>query len=445
MWLHNGRNGRHRSRLSLELVRRRRQCQGQSRVIDWPAERAGLEAAPAALPTWLRAEPDRQPTPLRPAGREVRSAASLEGPAWLWQLVGQAPAAREQWSELLRLALTSAERPVRAETLNLVGRFACEAGDLTLAQTFFQEALLVGRSTQESESVARSLSGLARVAIARGALDLARVLQEECLMIQRRIGQGADVARSLAILGWLTLESRGFEHAEALHEESLTIRAALGTPLPLAFSLVHLGWLDQLQGRRESARSQLAEALTIVRGCPERWKVVALLALLGRTSSVETPLRCAVQLLTTAETLETESACGTRSTDREADHVAEAWRRLDGSALASVWGGDSEADADGLIQRALCSADASALGKESVLPCRVEPTPLTPRELEVAMLIGQGHTNRRIADELVIAERTAETHARNIREKLGLTTRAQIAAWAAVRSAGLHRGSVASS
>ena len=60
-----------------------------------------------------------------------------------------------------------------------------------------------------------------------------------------------------------------------------------------------------------------------------------------------------------------------------------------------------------------------------------EPMPLTPRELEVAVLIGRGYTNRRIAEALVIAERTAETHARNIREKLGLSTRAQIAAWAA--------------
>jgi DNA-binding CsgD family transcriptional regulator len=34
----------------------------------------------------------------------------------------------------------------------------------------------------------------------------------------------------------------------------------------------------------------------------------------------------------------------------------------------------------------------------------------------------------------VIGERTAETHARNIREKLGMSTRSQIAAWAAVRA-----------
>jgi DNA-binding NarL/FixJ family response regulator len=56
---------------------------------------------------------------------------------------------------------------------------------------------------------------------------------------------------------------------------------------------------------------------------------------------------------------------------------------------------------------------------------------LTAREREVAILIGRGYSNRRIAAELVIAEKTAEVHARNVREKRGLESRAQIAAWAA--------------
>ena len=39
-------------------------------------------------------------------------------------------------------------------------------------------------------------------------------------------------------------------------------------------------------------------------------------------------------------------------------------------------------------------------------------------------------TNREIADTLVIAERTADTHVENILNKLGLVSRTQIAAWA---------------
>ena len=55
---------------------------------------------------------------------------------------------------------------------------------------------------------------------------------------------------------------------------------------------------------------------------------------------------------------------------------------------------------------------------------------LTEREREVAALIAQGKSNRAIADELVVGERTVGTHVENILSKLGFSSRAQIAAWA---------------
>jgi len=56
---------------------------------------------------------------------------------------------------------------------------------------------------------------------------------------------------------------------------------------------------------------------------------------------------------------------------------------------------------------------------------------LSSREEEVARLIGQGLRNREIAAALVLSERTVHAHVRNLLEKLELTSRAQIAAWAA--------------
>jgi DNA-binding CsgD family transcriptional regulator len=57
--------------------------------------------------------------------------------------------------------------------------------------------------------------------------------------------------------------------------------------------------------------------------------------------------------------------------------------------------------------------------------------PLTRRELQVARLIAGGCSNREIAAELVISQRTAEIHVEHILTKLGFTSRAQVAAWAA--------------
>jgi ATP/maltotriose-dependent transcriptional regulator MalT len=55
---------------------------------------------------------------------------------------------------------------------------------------------------------------------------------------------------------------------------------------------------------------------------------------------------------------------------------------------------------------------------------------LTARERAVAALIGQGLSNAQIAERLVVSERTVESHTGHIRDKLHLTSRAQVATWA---------------
>ena len=59
---------------------------------------------------------------------------------------------------------------------------------------------------------------------------------------------------------------------------------------------------------------------------------------------------------------------------------------------------------------------------------------LTRRERDVAVLVARGQSNGQIAASLVISVRTVETHVQHIMDKLGCSTRAQIAAWSAARS-----------
>jgi pimeloyl-ACP methyl ester carboxylesterase/DNA-binding CsgD family transcriptional regulator len=70
---------------------------------------------------------------------------------------------------------------------------------------------------------------------------------------------------------------------------------------------------------------------------------------------------------------------------------------------------------------------------EAVVGFLSEPTSseprLTGRELEVAGLVAEGLTNQAIARRLSVAPRTAEAHVENIRRKLQVRSRAQIAAW----------------
>ena len=60
---------------------------------------------------------------------------------------------------------------------------------------------------------------------------------------------------------------------------------------------------------------------------------------------------------------------------------------------------------------------------------KVDPPALTRRQEEVAALVAEGLTNRDIGDRLGITERSAEGHLERIRLRLGLRSRAQIAAW----------------
>ncbi len=55
---------------------------------------------------------------------------------------------------------------------------------------------------------------------------------------------------------------------------------------------------------------------------------------------------------------------------------------------------------------------------------------LTARELEVLALLGQGLTNRDLAERLFVAEKTVKTHVSSILGKLHLSDRTQAALFA---------------
>lgn len=58
---------------------------------------------------------------------------------------------------------------------------------------------------------------------------------------------------------------------------------------------------------------------------------------------------------------------------------------------------------------------------------------LTPSELKVLDLIGEGMSNREIAERLGVAEKTVKNHITSLLAKMGLQRRTQVAAWVAAR------------
>ena len=99
-----------------------------------------------------------------------------------------------------------------------------------------------------------------------------------------------------------------------------------------------------------------------------------------------------------------------------AAHAVAAYRRQDkrGSALGC------STRADGLAER--CGGVSTPALRQAI-----EPLPLTDRERETVMLIGEGLSSREIADRLTLSVRTVESHVYRAMLKTGTTSRDELA------------------
>ena len=130
---------------------------------------------------------------------------------------------------------------------------------------------------------------------------------------------------------------------------------------------------------------------------------------------------------------------------RQHEHDAAAVRALAGDgAFALAW----EAGRTMRVEQAVCEAlmeepaPAPGAPAAALAPGRTggpAGAPLTPREREVAALVGRGASDRAVARALGIGERTAENHVRHILAKLGARSRRRIAAWAAAHDLAVPR------
>ncbi|MEK8108279.1 LuxR C-terminal-related transcriptional regulator [Micromonospora sp. M12] len=112
---------------------------------------------------------------------------------------------------------------------------------------------------------------------------------------------------------------------------------------------------------------------------------------------------------------------------RRLDEVIAALRRqLGAMVFAGAW-------AEGVRSRPeVLVAEALAVGESRSAGVRAEAALLTPRQLQVALSVAEGLTNRQIANQLCIAEWTVVNHVRQVMRKLGCTSRVQVA-WAVGR------------
>ena len=197
----------------------------------------------------------------------------------------------------------------------------------------------------------------------------------------------------------------------------------------LEMQLMNLGSAALVSAEFERTTSLFREGLGIAQRIDDRIAQMLFLVGLAYVAGGTGKARLAAHLLGAAETLRSETGSGIIATLAPFAAMAEESARTslgaDGYSAAIAEGRRLSRDAavtlalGTRVPGATPSADVSAA------------SPLGRREADVARLVADGLSNKQIGARLFISERTVESHVRNILNKLGFSTRAQIAAWVA--------------
>jgi predicted ATPase/DNA-binding SARP family transcriptional activator/DNA-binding CsgD family transcriptional regulator len=383
------------------------------------------------------------------------------------------------WMERVLAGSEAASAPARIRALEGMGWLTQIQGDNERAEATYEEMLKLSRELYDESNIATALNSLGTLAVVRGNHEQARALLQENLSVLRQLEEEGNTATAvkrfhvLNLLGYLTINEDGdYARGATLWEESLALAREVRDTDRVGMMLSNLAHVDLLQGDYERARVRSEEALEFAHGLgstgvqytPVAFVNLGLAALgLGEheraTASFEEALLMSQNMGRKQQIIESlEGMASLAGILGEATRAAHLWgatertREVTGIALSSgeralhkpylasarsqlgeaAW---DEALAEGHAMT-LEEAVEYALSEEE--PATPAPTTsgqasldeplltLTRREREVAELISQGLTNRRIAEELFLSERTVHRHVSSILKKLGAHSREEV-------------------
>ena len=335
--------------------------------------------------TWLERGLAAVPEPDAPRARALWTA------SWL-ALIQAEP---DDAARMLREARSIGERlgleSVLAYTALYSGMVAMNAGDARAAIGCYEEALHRHRATGDPIGEALALVRLSLAHSFLGDSALSITYGEECLKVCDRHGELWHKAYTTMALGVEVWQEGDAARATALERESLRANRELDDPPGSGVNMEALAWIAAADGDHDRAARLLGILQTT-------WEAIG------------APMSGYGYLMRYHD----ECVAATRTVLGEARY-----RRAFEAGAALPYD-------EGL---------AYALGEQSPAAPLGGSSPLTRREREIARLVAQGRSNREIAAELVISQRTAEGHVEHILDKLGFNSRSQIATW--VREHGL--------
>ncbi len=384
-------------------------------------------------------------------GREVPApvlGAALIGRAQL--ALPNDPAQARQWArDGLELCQASSLLIWAATAQNVLAETALHTGQLPESAQWAAKALATAREAGNAWNEGYALGTQATLAAAEGRLREAQQLGETALEVMRGIDQRWGVARTLLGLGALARLRRDPAGAMDCYQAALPILREIDSRPDIARCLAGIGRVALDQGQLTVARAHLAESLRLSQltgariGVARGLEAFAALCFREDPGAREGQARLAV-LLTAAATAMREAAGLPAPPAGRTQQYLDAARSLGPEAVSGLWEEGSGLTPDAAVTLALGSGPPAAGSGAGYPASQASPaagpgvsrgvtarSSLTPREREITALIARGYSNKGIADELVISPATAARHVANILSKLGFTSRAQIAAWAA--------------
>jgi len=333
-------------------------------------------------------------------------------------------------TEGLALCQAAGEDFWTASALNLLTEVALHAGRAEAATVRAEQALATARAAGDAWNEGYALGTLAAAAGQRGDLPQAQRLGEAALAAMRDIDQQWGVARTLLGLGDLARLTGDPGGAQRRYEEALSILRVLGARPETARCLAGLGRIATGRGDTATARRHLAQSIELSRSTGSRIGTIRGLEAFAGLAVAEQRPDQAVLLAAAAAGLR-EAAHLPAQPARTERYLAAA-RGLGPEAVARLWAQGAGLDAAAAVELALAPPPSAGGGPDGPAGDGGADAlaELTPRERQIAALIVEGRSNKAIAEELVISPATAARHVANILLKLGLRSRAQIAAWA---------------
>lgn len=339
--------------------------------------------------------------------------------------------ARAPLEQSLNLYRELDNKPGIANALSFLGWVEWDIGDPALSARLHEEALKISMLIRDEVGVAKALQFLGQHEYFFGNYSRAKLLLEEGLVLFRELGNPWGTGIQIKYLSHIATSLGNFEEAKELAAECMAIFRQIGDNRQVALALYATALATHCRGDNEAARDMLAQALPVLSETEDEYHVACCLLALGGIACAEEEYEKAARVFAAAEAL--SQSIGVRVLIQPPDlerNLANTRASLDEATFA-------RAEAEG---RAMPLEQAIEYALEPTVPrttrqmAKQAAGGLTGREWQVAALIAQGESNREIAAELVVSERTVETHVGNILNKLGFTTRAQIRKWALEKS-----------